>query len=347
MAGSLMPELAILRTLDHLIWALIAGAAVIVLAAPFGSNFYIDVNTFGAPLGACLVLAAAAWFYRNWRRDQKLAAGLESTAQVIAFATVGAPLSYLAAAANLPLRDHAFDAIDRMLGLDWVALLTWMNQHPALYAVLHPIYLSLTIQMTIAVLCLAFSGRLLWLRVYTLAFVLAALVTIALSVVLPAAGVWPHLGLTASGSPHIIPAVNTSWPVFFGLRDGSVPGPRGDRLGGNHHVSEPARGARGHSHRRPLADADATVGGTRPEHGDACATPVDGSHYFIDVLTGIAIGILAIRCGPCDRNAPSSCSGADGCWQIAPTRQRRLIPGLQASPPPRAWPILSVRLAAP
>lgn len=152
-----MPELAILRTLDHLIWALIAGAAVIVLAAPFGSNFYIDVNTFGAPLGACLVLAAAAWFYRNWRRDQKLAAGLESTAQVIAFATVGAPLSYLAAAANLPLRDHAFDAIDRMLGLDWVALLTWMNQHPALYAVLHPIYLSLTIQMTIAVLCLAFS----------------------------------------------------------------------------------------------------------------------------------------------------------------------------------------------
>ena len=101
-----MPELAILRTLDHLIWALIAGAAVIVLAAPFGSNFYIDVNTFGAPLGACLVLAAAAWFYRNWRRDQKLAAGLESTAQVIAFATVGAPLSYLAAAANLPLRDR-------------------------------------------------------------------------------------------------------------------------------------------------------------------------------------------------------------------------------------------------
>ena len=51
-AGSLDAELAILRTLDHLIWALIAGAAVIVLAAPFGSNFYIDVNTFCAPRSA-------------------------------------------------------------------------------------------------------------------------------------------------------------------------------------------------------------------------------------------------------------------------------------------------------
>jgi PAP2 superfamily len=287
-----MPELAILRTLDHLIWALIAGAAVIVLAAPFGSNFYIDVNTFGAPLGACLVLAAAAWFYRNWRRDQKLAAGLESTAQVIAFATVGAPLSYLAAAANLPLRDHAFDAIDRMLGLDWVALLTWMNQHPALYAVLHPIYLSLTIQMTIAVLCLAFSGRLLWLRVYTLAFVLAALVTIALSVVLPAAGVWPHLGLTASGSPHIIPAVNTSWPVFFGLRDGSVRALVA--IGSEGIITFPSLHA---------ALAVILIGALWPMRmlrwvalalntAMLVATPVDGSHYFIDVLTGIAIGIL-------------------------------------------------------
>ena len=287
-----MPELAILRTLDHLIWALIAGAAVIVLAAPFGSNFYIDVNTFGAPLGACLVLAAAAWFYRNWRRDQKLAAGLESTAQVIAFATVGAPLSYLAAAANLPLRDHAFDAIDRMLGLDWVALLTWMNQHPALYAVLHPIYLSLTIQMTIAVLCLAFSGRLLWLRVYTLAFVLAALVTIALSVVLPAAGVWPHLGLTASGSPHIMPAVNTSWPVFFGLRDGSFRALVA--IGSEGIITFPSLHA---------ALAVILIGALWPMRmlrwvalalntAMLVATPVDGSHYFIDVLTGIAIGIL-------------------------------------------------------
>ena len=33
--------------------------------------------------------------------------------------------------------------------------------------------------MTTVVLCLAFSGRLMWLRVYTLAFIFAVLVSIA------------------------------------------------------------------------------------------------------------------------------------------------------------------------
>ena len=30
--------------------------------------------------------------------------------------------------------DHAFDAVDRALGLDWTALLGWMNAQPALFA---------------------------------------------------------------------------------------------------------------------------------------------------------------------------------------------------------------------
>jgi len=57
------------------------------------------------------------------RPDPRLASGLEATAQVVAFAAVGAPLSYLAAAANLPLQDHVFAAADRALDLDWRALL--------------------------------------------------------------------------------------------------------------------------------------------------------------------------------------------------------------------------------
>src|SRR5437899_1865353 len=93
------------RRLDHLIWTLIAAAAAIVLLAPIVSGFYLEVTTFAAPIGACLVLAGAAWFYRGWRADARLASALECTAQVIAFAAVGAPLSYLAAATNLPLLD--------------------------------------------------------------------------------------------------------------------------------------------------------------------------------------------------------------------------------------------------
>ena len=204
-----------------MIWVAIAAVAAIVLASPLVSGFSIDWKTFAPPLLVSSGLAVAAWIYRRWRPDPWLASGSETTAQLITFAAVGAPLSYLAAAANLPLQDHIFDAADRALGLDWRALLAWMNAYPAIHAMLRPIYLSLTLQMTTAVLCLAFTGRLLRLRIFLLSFILAALITIAISALLPAAGAWPYYALSTADSPHMTPAVSTSWPVFFGLRDGS------------------------------------------------------------------------------------------------------------------------------
>ncbi len=291
---TLKPEAHVARLLDQVIWAMVAAVAAVVLAAPLVSRFYIEWPTFAAPVGACLVLVAAAWFYRRWRTDLRLSSGLECSAQVIAFAAVGAPLSYLAAAADLPLLDHAYDAVDRALGLDWMALLGFMNAEPTLYRALRPIYLSLTLQMTTAVLCLAFTGRLVWLRVYTLAFILAALVTIALSVVLPAAGVWPHYGLTAANSPHVMPAVSTSWPVFYGLRDGTFRALVA--LGSEGIITFPSLHA---------ALAVILVAALWPipvlrwvilglNTAMLAATPIDGSHYFIDVFAGIAIAIPAL-----------------------------------------------------
>ena len=217
-----MNEAVAAQPLDHLIWGIVATVAAIILAAPLVSIFTIEWLTFAAPAGACLVLAAAGFFYARVRPDPRLVSGCLSTAQVIAFAAVAAPLSYLAAAANLPLHDRAYDAIDRALGLDWKAMLGVMNAWPLVFDALRPIYLSLTLQMTTAVLCLAFTGRFVWLRLYALAFIFAALITIATSAVLPAAEVWPFYELTAADSPHVLPSVSTSWPVFYGLRDGSV-----------------------------------------------------------------------------------------------------------------------------
>src|ERR1700728_2275320 len=161
------------QRLDRLIWAMIAAVAAIVLAAPLLSSFSIKWSTFVSPLLASAVLAAVAWFYRRWRPDERLASGAENTAQLVAFAAVAAPLSYLAASANLPLQDRMLDVLDRMLHLDWRGLLNWMNNSPTIYAALHPIYLSLTLQMTTAALGLAFTGRLLRLRGYLLALLLS------------------------------------------------------------------------------------------------------------------------------------------------------------------------------
>ena len=282
-----------LRILDRLIWGTVAAVAAVVLAAARMGDFRIAWSTFIAPALACAILAMGGYFYSRWRSDPRLASGLFCTAQMTAFAAVGAPLSYIAASANAPLWDHWLDAFDRAVGFDWKALLAWMNAAPAVYAVLRPIYLSLTLQMTIVVLCLAFSGRLLWLRVYTLAFLCVVLVSIAISAVLPAAGVWPYYGLTAADA-QIVPAVSTSWPVFYGLRDGSF------RLlvavGSEGIITFPSVHA---------ALAVIVIAALWPIPAlrfvaiainllMLLATPIDGSHYLVDVAAGVALALLSV-----------------------------------------------------
>ena len=279
-----------LRILDRLIWGTVAAVTAAVLAAPLAGNFRIAWTTFLAPALACAVLVLGGYFYSRWRSDPRLASGLLSSAQVIAFAAVGAPLSYIAASANVPLCDHWLDAIDRAVGVDWKALLAWMNAAPGVYAVLRPIYLSLTLQMTTVVLCLAFSGRLIWLRVYTIAFFIVVLVSIAISAVLPAAGAWPYYGLTAADS-QIVPAVSTSWPVFYGLRDGSFR--RLVAVGSEGIITFPSVHA---------ALAIIVIGALWPIPAlrfvaiavnllMLLATP---THYFIDIAAGVALAALSL-----------------------------------------------------
>jgi hypothetical protein len=125
-----------LHRLDRLIWGIVATVAIIVFAAPLLNDFRIAWRTFATPTLACALLLAAGCFYRRWRPDARLASGLLSTAQLVAFGAVAAPLSYIAASANLPLYDHGLDAIDRAIGFDWKALLAIMDASPLTHAVL-------------------------------------------------------------------------------------------------------------------------------------------------------------------------------------------------------------------
>src|SRR5262245_17688646 len=146
-----------LRRLDRTIWAVAAAIAVVVRAAPFFTTFYLQWSSVVAPAAGSAGLCAAAWFYREWRRDPRLASGLECTAQLVAFTTVGAPLSYLAAAAGgvFPLQDAMFEAADRAIGLDWRGMLAWMNEHKAVHFIFMLSYMSFSLQASVTVLALS------------------------------------------------------------------------------------------------------------------------------------------------------------------------------------------------
>jgi membrane-associated phospholipid phosphatase len=285
-------QAASLRRLDNTIWGLVAGVAAIVLFASAVSRFQIVFGSYTAAAGAGVLLLGAAYYYRNHRADLRLASALESTAQVLIFAAVAAPLSYIAASAALPLQDAAFDAMDRTLGFNWNEVLAFMNRWPGFFLFMRAMYLSLTLQMTAVVLLLAFTGRLAWLRVYMLAFIFAALLTIVLSALLPAEGAWLHYGLKADQS--VMPSSYTSWPVFHGLRDGSY------RLvmavGSEGIITFPSLHAAlavilmAAFWPVPIARWVSAVVNSLM----LAATPIDGSHYLVDVLAGVATAVVCL-----------------------------------------------------
>src|SRR5262245_57370348 len=135
-----MSEAERLHRIDCLIWAIIASIGTFVLVAGFASHFAIAWSTFAAPAICAAAMGSGSWYYRRIRGDMRISTALGGTAQMVAFTAVGAPLSYLAASANFPLQDHMFDAIDRALGLDWKALLGWMNTWSSIHFIFTATY---------------------------------------------------------------------------------------------------------------------------------------------------------------------------------------------------------------
>jgi membrane-associated phospholipid phosphatase len=302
-----------LRRLDGLIWAVVILVGGVVFLSTFMGTFRLAWLTFVAPAAVCAMLTAGGWFYTRYRPEPPLASALTGTAQMVAFAAVAAPLSYLAASAGLPLHDTAFDAADRALGLDWPRLLAWMNAHPWLHSVFWAAYLSFTVQASVTILALAFTCRLMRLRAFMLAFFLCAIVTIALSGLFPAQGVWGHYGLTAADYPAIAPATRElHLPIYLGLRDGSFRLFTG--IGSEGIITFPSlHAALGVIFIVALWPVPvlrwigAVVNGLM-----IIATPIDGGHYFIDVIAGLALAVV--------------------CWAAVDVWVRRTLSAPRAAP---------------
>ncbi len=81
------------------------------------------------------------------------------------------------------------------------------------------------------------AGQLARLSVFIIAFVATTLITIAMSAVYPAAGPWLFLDIQPATANGFLPTSSTSWPVFFGLRDGALHTVLRIEIRGDHNVS--------------------------------------------------------------------------------------------------------------
>lgn len=282
------------RRAEIAIWAVIAATAATVCSFAIVGPFRIDWESVARVAAAAAALYAAGRFYQKSGRDLRAAGALIGTAQLALFAVAGAALSYVAAAADLPLWDEAFAASDRALGLNWAGWLTTMNAHPALHTACLLAYSSFPLQATAAILVLAATQRLVRLQVFLLGFMVATILTVVISAVMPAQGVWGHLGLSTQDYPAIAPATqNAHLPVFFGLRDGSFrllagAGAEGIITFPSLHAALAVLFIIAMWPLRYLRWIAVALNVTM-----LAATPVDGGHYFIDVLAG---SMLAVAC---------------------------------------------------
>lgn len=246
-------------------------------------------------LGACAGLEALALVYRTRRPEPRIAATLDGLAQVIAFSACAAALSYAVASTGGPLWDATFYAWDQRLGLDWRAYLAFVDGHPRLGLVLSLAYRSLILQTMLAVILLGFSGRLRALQDFVLAFAIAGTVTVLISALTPAMANFEFLGLSPADFPQLEPAAaDVHVADLTGLRDGTLRTISLDRVEGI--ITFPSfHAALGglyiwafwsvRAARFPALLVNALL---------IAATPIDGGHYFVDVIAGLVVAALAI-----------------------------------------------------
>ena len=282
-----------IRRLDCIIWSAIAIVAIAVIFTAMSSSFVIVWSSFAKGAFVCVLLVLLSHFYRYIRKDEALAEALIGASQVIAFASVAAPLSYIAASVAFPLWDTELTRWDQLLGFHWLAWLAFMNAAPTLHIITKIAYGSFAVQTTAIVIALGMTRRVIHMRLFVLALVATTIATITVSAFIPAQGVWGAWHLSLSDAPAIVPTTrDLPLGVFFGLRDGSYRLLVGDQAEGI--ISFPSlHAALGLLFIlalwpvRWLRWAGLTINLVM-----IAATPIEGSHYLTDVLAGLAIAAL-------------------------------------------------------
>jgi membrane-associated phospholipid phosphatase len=228
------------------------------------------------------------------KRDPRVAFILGSTGQLLLIPVLMTPLTYVAAAANLPLQDVALNALDRALGLDWTAYFNFVYGHYALLYGATLAYSMIGWPVFGVPIALGWTGRFQRLQEFTLAFGIALIATTIISALLPAMGTYDLL--------HVTPDPKIFTPGSYleqvrdlpMVRDGSLRHLSYGRLAGivtfpSFHAAAAALYLWALWPVRWIGRAALAV-----NIAMLLATPIGGGHYFVDVFAGIGIAAASV-----------------------------------------------------
>ena len=285
------------RSSESTAWALIAGLFLAVGALQLRSPLPIEPASLAALIIACVALGGTAAFYRRVRRQENFAIICIGLMQVLLFSAIGSILSYMLAREGGPLWDARLAAWDRALGFNWLAYVHWVDRSPSLTGLLHVAYGSMIPQIIVLLLALGFAVRLAELRTVMLAAIVCGTLCVLVSAFFPAVSNPAFLGISGKDFHHVDP-----WGGYVhladlrALRDGTFAEIRLTEMKGiitfpSFHAGLSLVTLWGFWASRlawlrwpGLTLAALTI----------AATPVDGGHYLVDVLAGMAIAAVSI-----------------------------------------------------
>jgi hypothetical protein len=278
-------------------WILVGVMAAVLALALAATDFSIDLVGLAIALGYVGLYGgfAHANARSSGRRDPQVMFVLGGTAQIVLITAIMAPLTYVAAAANLPMQDASLFAADRAFGFDWLGYVRFVDAHPALAGWLNCGYGMIRWPIFAIPVVLAAQRRYRRIEEFTFAFGAALVVTTIISALVPAIGVYHQIGLDPSSLKNIDPrAYLDQLRDLPPTRDGSLRHLALLGLGGivtfpSFHAASAVLYSWALWSVRWLRPVVVVVNGAM-----LAATPINGGHYFVDVIAGIAIAVAAI-----------------------------------------------------
>jgi membrane-associated phospholipid phosphatase len=278
----------------------------------------------GVPLWAGAALLLGFWTRTLFPRALRLQCFVESVFVSVVLGVSLACLSYVGAAADLPLRDADMIWVDRHLGFDWLAVMSSLDHSSRVLDVLNGAYATFTAQLVGAAFALLIAGRLRDLERFFIIFTCASISAEALSVLVPTLG--PIWALADNARFTNLPTLGrTTAEIVLALRDKTLGTIDFEAVNGI--ISFPSMHAAvaiivPYTLRwnrwlfAPIAALNAVM--------LASAVP-SGNHYLIDVIAGVAVALLAIACGSAIQASLNRLFSNRGALRYATRRERQLL----------------------
>jgi len=283
----------ILRGGSRLVWMLIAAMAVAAAAICWAAGLSITWQTFPTIPAAITGCAAVTLYYRFFRPDPAIVYATELITQILLIIFLGELLAYGAAASGLPYRDAELLAADRWLGFDLQGYLRFVDSRPWLALLSLIAYMTMLWQAPIVFVVLSLTRRVERLQGFAVSLVVSLVITIVIFALFPALGWYGHLRVEPAAFPPL-----SFFATFVShledVRSGALRAIPIDDIRGvisfpSYHAAAavlavwalwPIRFIRW-----PLSILNALM---------IASTPIEGTHYFVDVIGGLAVSFCSV-----------------------------------------------------